>query len=122
MAVIIPVSVPCHCSLLIPAAEKFSESLEQTSFKIPEVPVISNLTLESYQSEDQIRTLLKKQLFSPVRWVETIQLMKQSGIEQIIEAGPGKVLSGLIKRIDKTLPAISVNDDISLELAKRSCV
>jgi [acyl-carrier-protein] S-malonyltransferase len=122
MAVIIPVSVPCHCSLLIPASEKFSESLEQTSFKIPEVPVISNVTLESYQSEDQIRTLLKKQLFSPVRWVETIQLMKQSGIEQIIEAGPGKVLSGLIKRIDKTLPAISVNDDISLELAKRSCV
>ena len=54
--------------------------------------------------------------------METIQLMKQSGIEQIIEAGPGKVLSGLIKRIDKTLPAISVNDDISLELAKRSCV
>lgn len=122
MAVVIPVSVPCHCSLLIPAAEQFSKSLEQTAFKTPQVPVISNVTLEIYQSADHIRTLLKKQLYSPVRWVETIELMKQHGVEQIIEAGPGKVLSGLIKRIDKTLPAMSVNDDMSLESAKRVCV
>ena len=122
MAVVIPVSVPCHCSLLIPAAEQFSKSLEQTAFKTPQVPVISNVTLEIYQSADHIRTLLKKQLYYPVRWVETIELMKQKGVEQIIEAGPGKVLSGLIKRIDKTLPAMSVNDDMSLESAKRICV
>lgn len=103
MAKLIPVSVPCHCELLKPAAEQFAEALAQTTLHIPKGTVISNVDLSPYQSVDQIRTLLQQQLYSPVRWVETIQKMQQAGIATIIECGPGKVLSGLIKRIDKSL-------------------
>lgn len=117
MAKIIPVSVPCHCSLLIEAADAFEEHLAHANFKSPKVNVVSNVDLSIYKSPEHIRTLLKEQLCRPVRWVETIQLMKSRGIEQIIECGPGKVLSGLIKRIDKTLTTMSVNDNASLTLA-----
>jgi [acyl-carrier-protein] S-malonyltransferase len=120
LATIIPVSVPCHCSLLTEAADKFAESLERTEFKVPTLPVISNVNLSVYQSVEQIRTLLKEQLYSPVRWVETIQMMKNQGIESVVECGPGKVLSGLIKRIDKTLHTISVNDSAGVELMLNS--
>lgn len=115
MAKIIPVSVPCHCPLLNDAADAFEEYLTKANFKTPAIPVISNVDLSIYKSPEQIRTLLKEQLYRPVRWVETIQLMKSKGIEYVIECGPGKVLSGLIKRIEKTLPAVSVNDNASLE-------
>ena len=117
MAVNIPVSVPCHCPLLAPAANIFGSYLQSASFTMPELPVISNVDLSIYQSVEQIRTLLKQQLCRPVRWVETIQLMKNKGVELLIESGPGKVLSGLTKRIDKSLQAISVNDPSSLDLA-----
>ena len=120
MAKIIPVSVPCHCPLLINAATAFEDYLARANFKTPELPVISNVDLSIYKSPEQIRTLLKEQLYRPVRWVETIQLMKESGIEGIIECGPGKVLSGLVKRIERSLPAISVNDNASLEQALSS--
>lgn len=117
MAKSIPVSVPCHCPLLTHAAEAFTDSLQQTKFKIPTIPVISNVNLTVYQSVEQIRLLLKEQLYSPVRWVETIQTMKNKGIEYIIECGPGKVLSGLVKRIDKSLQALNVSDEANLEAA-----
>jgi len=113
----IAVSVPCHCPLLAQTAELFDKYLQQTPFKVPVIPVISNVDLSIYQSPEQIKRLLKEQLFRPVRWVETVQLMKQRGIEVVIECGPAKVLSGLIKRIDKSLLAMSVNDTASLELA-----
>ncbi|ASQ45817.1 ACP S-malonyltransferase [Legionella clemsonensis] len=115
MAKVIPVSVPCHCSLLLEAADAFEEYLARANFKSPKVAVVSNVDLSIYKSPEHIRTLLKEQLYRPVRWVETIQLMKNRGIERIVECGPGKVLSGLIKRIDKTLTAMSVNDNASLE-------
>ena len=116
MARLIPVSVPCHCPLLTQAADQFAKSLEQTEFKIPTLPVISNVDLSIYKSAEQIRALLTKQLYSPVRWVETIQTMKGQGIETVIECGPGKVLSGLIKRIDKSLHAMSTNDASGVDL------
>ena len=115
MAKIIPVSVPCHCPLLSEAAELFAESLAQIEFKNPSIDVISNVDLSIYRSTQHIRGKLKEQLYSPVRWVETIQLFKNQGIQLIIECGPGKVLNGLIKRIDRSLNAISVYDTISLE-------
>ncbi|KTD36265.1 malonyl CoA-ACP transacylase [Legionella nautarum] len=115
LAKIIPVSVPCHCPLLVGAAEAFAEYLANVNFKTPEVSVISNVDLSVYQSAAQIRTLLKEQLYCPVRWVETIQLMRKKGVELIIECGPGKVLNGLIKRIERNLPTMSVNDNASLE-------
>lgn len=118
MTITIPVSVPCHCPLLKEAAEEFSESLAEAPFQMPSLPVISNVDLSLYQSVEQMRTLLKEQLYSPVRWVETIQLMKTRGATSVVECGPGKVLSGLIKRIDNTLQVINVNDQISLDHAR----
>ncbi len=115
LAKIIPVSVPCHCPLLSDAAELFAESLAQIEFKSPSIDVISNVDLSIYHSAQHIRGKLKEQLYSPVRWVETIQLFKNQGIQLIIECGPGKVLNGLIKRIDRSLNAISVYDTISLD-------
>ncbi len=110
MAKLIPVSVPCHCELLKPAADKFAEALGQTPFQTPKVPVISNVDLSVYQSPEQIRTLLQRQLCSPVRWVETIQMMQKQGIERIVECGPGKVLTGLTKRIDKAIHLSTAQD------------
>lgn len=112
LAKIIPVSVPCHCPLLFDAATIFAESLATTHFAKPTVEVVSNVDLSSYQSAEHIRTKLKEQLYSPVQWVETIKLFKNKGIELIIEVGPGKVLSGLIKRIDKSLNIMSIYDKI----------
>lgn len=117
LAKIIPVSVPCHCELLKPAAELFKQALEETPFKLPRWPVLSNVTVASYVSIDSIRTLLAEQLYSPVRWVETIQAIKQTGASLIIESGPGKVLSGLIKRIDSSIKTLSVNDPLSVSEA-----
>lgn len=116
LAMKIPVSVPCHCPLLKEAAERFAAQLQNTMFKVPTVPVISNVDLSVYQSVEQMRMLLKEQLFSPVRWVETIVAMQQRGVELVIECGPGKVLNGLVKRIDKSLEVMSVNDKASLDL------
>lgn len=120
MAKNIPVSVPCHCSLLTEAAEKFSDSLQRTDFKVPIMPVISNVDLSVYQSVEQIRTLLQAQLYSPVRWVETIQTMQRKGVQLVIECGPGKVLSGLVKRIDKSLQTMHVNDPSSVDSLVRT--
>nr|HAT8713983.1 ACP S-malonyltransferase [Legionella jordanis] len=117
LAKIIPVSVPCHCPLLEKAAAAFEEDLAKANFQKPEFDVISNVNLSVYQSPQEIRALLKEQLYRPVRWVETIQLMKQKGIDHVIECGPGKVLSGLVKRIDKNLSAMSVNDVSSFQQA-----
>lgn len=117
LAKVIPVSVPCHCPLLEEAAAEFAHYLEQSSFNVPHTAVISNVDLSIYQSVEQIRGLLKAQLYSPVRWVETIQLMQTKQIQHIVECGPGKVLSGLVKRIDKTLSASSVYDEGSLQQA-----
>lgn len=115
MAKIIPVSVPCHCPLLAEASELFAEALEATAFKKPSVAVVSNVDLSIYDSALHIREKLKEQLYSPVRWVETIQLFKARGIALIIESGPGKVLGGLTKRIERSLTTISVYDTISLD-------
>lgn len=115
LAKIIPVSVPCHCSLLKGAAEEFAETLTQVSFKSPAIDVISNVDLSIYYSAEHIKNKLKEQLYSPVRWVETIQLFKKREIKLTVECGPGKVLSGLIKRIDRSIDTMSVYDTIGLE-------
>lgn len=117
MAKIIPVSVPCHCPLLTKAAERFEKYLQAATFSVPEVPVFSNVDLSVYETPAQIKLLLQKQLYSPVRWVETIQMMKQKGVEHVIECGPGRVLAGLVKRIDGSLNALSVYDSSSLDIA-----
>lgn len=115
MAKIIPVSVPCHCPLLTEAAARFEAFLQAAPFVTPSIPVISNVDLSCYESPEHIRQLLKAQLYRPVRWVETIQMIKQQGLSHVIECGPGKVLTGLVKRIDSSLKTMHVNDVSSLE-------
>lgn len=111
----IPVSVPCHCELLREASQHFAVSLQSAAFQMPKCAVVSNVDAQPYLSAAAIPVALEKQLFSPVRWVQTIQYMATQGIDTIIECGPGAVLSGLIKRIDRTIQVYSVQDELGLE-------
>lgn len=99
----LPVSVPSHCRLMKPAAEKLAIALTDIAFKQPEVRVIHNADVASYQDTAQIKDALVRQLYSPVRWTETVQLLCNEGITESAECGPGKVLAGLAKRINKTV-------------------
>ena len=103
MAKLIPVSVPCHCDLMKPAAKNYTNVLAEVQFNVPKINVISNVDLSCYTSAVQIQELLAKQLFMPVRWTETLGLFADAGIDSVIECGPGKVLSGLAKR---TIPQV----------------
>ena len=106
----IPVSVPCHCSLMTEAAAKLADTLAKIEIRAPKIPVIHNVDLLSHSDPNAIRKALILQIDHPVRWVETIQLMAQKGITNIAECGPGKVLCGLIKRIDKRIVTQSLMD------------
>jgi [acyl-carrier-protein] S-malonyltransferase len=103
MAKRLPVSVPSHCSLMLPAATQFKQDLQSVKIEKPALTVIHNVDLKNHTEADAIRHALLEQLTHPVRWVETIQLFEKSGIQLIIECGPGKVLTGLIKRISSQL-------------------
>lgn len=116
----LPVSVPSHCALMKDAAEKLAKEFNNVTFNIPSIPVVNNVDVATETSVEAIKTALIKQLYSPVRWTETIQFLAQHGIEQTIEVGPGKVLQGLLKRIDKTITCHSVNDIASLTKALAS--
>jgi len=111
------VSVPSHCALMRDAADALYRQMQAMSFNKPAIPVIQNVNVAASDDVEQIRVLLKEQLYSPVRWVETVQAMADRGTDILIEAGPGKVLSGLCKRIDKKLSALPVFDGASLEKA-----
>jgi [acyl-carrier-protein] S-malonyltransferase len=115
MAVLIPVSVPSHCALMKPAAERLATLLATLPIQTPEIPVINNVDVSVYQDAASIRDGLVRQLFLPVRWVEIIQAFIKMHVTQIIECGPGKVLTGLNKRIDKTLQLQSICDLTSIE-------
>lgn len=116
-ALLLPVSVPSHCVLMQPAAEKLAEHLAQVQVNSPIVPVINNVDVVAEQSADSIRSALARQLYSPVRWVETIQKIKGMDVTKVIECGPGKVLAGLNKRIDRDMNATPVFDSASLAQA-----
>jgi len=113
----LPVSVPSHCALMKPAAEKLATYLKEVNITAPSIPVIHNVTVAEANSPDKIRKLLAQQLYSPVRWVETIQAMVENESQYIVEAGPGKVLAGLCKRIDRAVNGLAVFDPASLEKA-----
>jgi [acyl-carrier-protein] S-malonyltransferase len=112
------VSVPSHCSLMTPAAELLAEALESIDIKMPRVPVIHNQSATEASSVDQIRKRLKLQLSQPVKWVASVQYMHQQGVSVLIECGPGKVLTGLTRRIEKTIAAFPVFDTSSFEKSK----
>ena len=116
----LPVSVPSHCSLMQSAADELFEALESTQIIMPELPVIHNQNAGIAESEHEIRQLLRKQLFQPVKWVETVQSMHAQGVECLVECGPGKVLTGLARRIEKGLRAEAIFDIASLEKSIQS--
>lgn len=111
------VSVPSHCALMAPAAEKLAIALQNIEFKQPEIQVINNVDVKAQTDANAIRDALVRQLYNPVRWTETVELMAEKGITQLLEMGPGKVLTGLTKRISKEMNAVAVNDLVSLEAA-----
>ncbi|MDD5276661.1 MAG: ACP S-malonyltransferase [Methylovulum sp.] len=102
-AVLLPVSVPSHCALMQPAAEKLGEQLQSIAINIPKTMLIHNVDVASHSSPDVIRNVLKEQLYKSVRWADTIRFMRDQGVTRFVECGPGKVLLGLNKRIAKDL-------------------
>ena len=113
----LPVSVPSHCSLMKPAADALFELLQTVPIRQPVVPVVHNQNAALADSPEQIRALLRDQLYQPVRWVDCVHALKAQGADCLIELGPGKVLTGLARRIDKSLDALPVFDQASLDKA-----
>lgn len=113
----LPVSVPSHCALMKPAADKLAVALESITFTAPAVPVINNVDVKAETDAAAIRHALVRQLYSPVRWTESVEAMAAQGVTQLLEMGPGKVLTGLTKRIVDSLTAAAVNDTASLTAA-----
>jgi len=111
----LPVSVPSHSSLMKPAAEKLAESLKTVTIKTPEIQVIHNVDAKSHDEPDAIREALTKQLYNPVRWVQTAKIVGSAADDAIVECGPGKVLSGLSRRITKDVPAFALDTPASME-------
>jgi [acyl-carrier-protein] S-malonyltransferase len=112
----LPVSVPSHCALMQPAAVKLAEYLKNITVNVPQIPVLHNADVAAYSDVAMIKDALVRQLYSPVRWVETVQAVAAEGITQTAECGPGKVLAGLTKRIVAELPCVAfTNADALLE-------
>ena len=114
----LPVSVPSHCALMSDAAAKLAIELECITFNLPKIAVVNNVDVAEEVAGEAIKAALVRQLYSPVRWSETISLLANDGIEKIVEVGPGKVLQGLNKRINKSLRSVSFNTADSLQQAK----
>lgn len=113
----LPVSVPSHCALMKPAADKLAVALQEFTFNAPRIPVINNVDVAAESDADAIRSALVRQLYSPVRWTETVESMSAQGVAHLLEMGPGKVLTGLTKRIVDSMTAAAVNDVASLTAA-----
>ncbi|MFT5426918.1 MAG: [acyl-carrier-protein] S-malonyltransferase [Gammaproteobacteria bacterium] len=116
--VILPVSVPSHCALMQEAADQFAQRLDTIKFNQSNVPVLQNVDATSRENVEDIKLALQQQLCQPVRWVKTIQEMVKQNVDTVIECGPGKVLSGLIKRIDRSLNILPIFDPASLDKAR----
>jgi len=114
----LPVSAPFHSSLMRPAAEKLKDKLATVAFAAPAIPVINNIDVASVSDAAAIRDALYRQAFGPVRWVETIEAIRERGLSRIYECGPGKVLAGMVKRIDPDVATGTVFDPASLDDAK----
>ncbi|EKN4770079.1 ACP S-malonyltransferase [Yersinia enterocolitica] len=113
----LPVSVPSHCALMKPAADKLAVALEEIEFQAPLFPVVNNVDVKTEVSPEAIRSALVRQLYNPVRWTESVEFIAAEGVELLLEVGPGKVLTGLTKRIVDTLAAAPVNDVATLTSA-----
>jgi [acyl-carrier-protein] S-malonyltransferase len=110
----LPVSAPFHSSLMKPAAERLKERLAGTTLQAPRIPVVNNIEVKVESDPDRIRAALYEQAFGPVRWVECVQALKARGVDTIVECGPGKVLAGMVKRIDPSLTGLALYDSVTL--------
>jgi [acyl-carrier-protein] S-malonyltransferase len=110
----LPVSAPFHSSLMRPAADKLREKLATTTFAAPQIPVVNNIDVSVETDADRIRDALVRQAFGPVRWVECVAAIKARGVSTLVECGPGKVLAGMVKRIDGSLTGLPLFDPASL--------
>lgn len=114
-AAMLPVSVPCHCSLLEPAGQKLAEAINSISFADPTIPIIQNYTASIPSSLDELKANLLEHLHQPVRWSDSIRKLVEMGADVFVECGPGKVLAGLNKRIDKSVSSYAMSDIESIE-------
>ena len=114
----LPVSAPFHSSLMKPEAEKLKEKLAATIFAMPEIPVVNNIDVTFETNAGRIRDALYRQAFGPVRWVECVQAIKAKGVSTVVECGPGKVLAGMVKRIDAEMTGLPLFDPASLAEVK----
>jgi len=113
----LPVSVPSHCALMKPAADKLAIALEEIAFNAPQIPVVNNVDVKCETSPAAIRSALVRQLYSPVQWTRSVEFIAAEGAERLLEVGPGKVLTGLTKRIVDNLTATAINEPASLSAA-----
>lgn len=116
-AMSLPVSAPFHTSLMRPAGEKLAEKVAGLEFSAPIIPVVHNVNAQTQTDPEKIKTLLVEQIYSPVKWTDCIETMVAAGITQTLECGPGKVLSGLSKRIDRSLTGFNIDTPAGLEKA-----
>ena len=114
-AIALPVSVPSHCTLMKPAAEKFAEALEQTAIELPHLPVIQNVNAEIATDVAQLRQALTAQLYESVQWTKTMQYLQDQGIQYVVECGPGTVLSNLAKRLPNIEKAFAIDSKARME-------
>jgi [acyl-carrier-protein] S-malonyltransferase len=121
-ALILPVSVPSHCALMRPAAQQLHAYLESVEIRSPKVPVLHNADVAAYNDAEKIKDALVRQLYSPVRWVETIQKMAADGVQAAAECGPGKVLAGLNKRIASEMVCYALTGNDAISEARSSLV
>ena len=113
-ALLLPVSAPFHCALMRPAADKLAQHLAQVDLQPPAIALINNIDVAVESDPARIRDALYRQAFGPVRWVQTVQAIKARGLEHLVECGPGKVLAGMVKRIEPAMTALAVFDPASL--------
>jgi [acyl-carrier-protein] S-malonyltransferase len=114
----LPVSAPFHSSLMKQAAEKLKEKLAATRFAAPRVPVVNNIEAKVETDPDRIRAALYEQAYGPVRWVDCVKAIRAMGAQVVVECGPGKVLAGMVKRIDAELGSAALYDPASLHEVK----
>lgn len=113
----LPVSAPFHTSLMKPAADNLADMVNAVSFRAPEVPIMHNVHAKNEHDPEAIKALMLEQIYSPVKWVDCVKQLKESGINTIVECGPGKVLSGLCKRIDRDLTSVATENVVDFDAA-----
>jgi [acyl-carrier-protein] S-malonyltransferase len=116
-AVMLPMSAPSHCSLMKPAADRLADRLTRLAMVKPRAPVVQNRDVQAFDDPARIKQALVEQLYNPVRWIETVQFLAAHGVTRMVECGPGKVLTGLSRRIAGEAEVIAINDSAALAAA-----